>query len=408
MADEISAVNDLVTKAAEANKANASADNQEKDKSEEGKKDDSGAKADDSSKQLTTEQLAEKEAADKKILEDAEKAKVDNAGKEGAKKEDEAKPDPLVELLKETKFESLDALKAHLNKKDEKQKSPEQIKREEEVYAGNLVSYAVENELMKLEDITKYENLKGKSDEDIVYASFVTEVEDEVEAELIAERKKVGDDTKPTFEEINARIEEAFNKEYPLESENEKAKLRAQNKLAKVAREIKGPVESSYKSAKESFDQHREVANVYPKYTAKLNELIGSNVSEKLAVYSEKDGDEDVSAEIDLTEEERKSVAEKAFKKVSTPAMFKLFQEGKFDKMAEILKDETDSIIWKDYRSRGLAKVAEVFVGRGIKKGSDIGAKESFETKQAKTDTTQKADPIAAQQQVIDSTRVKK
>jgi hypothetical protein len=393
MQDGNSAINDLVTAKAAELKEQGGENNQ-------GQKKEEGSEGSNKDVQLTPEQITANEAEAKKVADEA-------AAKAEAEKKEE-KPDPLAELLKETKFESLDALKAHLTKKDEKQKSPEELKREEDVYRANLNNYAVENQLMSNDDIVKLEVIKGKADKDIVFESFSSEVKDEIVADLEKQRKVAGITDELTPAEIAEAIDEAFEKEYPLNSDNDKAKKRAENKLAKAAKEMRGPLESSFTEAKTRYDSDREVKAVYPVYVERLNKLLGESVSEKLTLYTEKDGDADVAASIDLTPEERKSVIEKAFKKTSTPEMFKLFQEKKFDKMAEILKEETDGIIWKDYRSRALAKVAEVFTKHGTGKGSDTGAKQSFETNQAKAAASNKVDTVSAEQQVIEGTRQKK
>ena len=235
MQDGNSAINDLVTAKAAELKEQGGENNQ-------GQKKEEGSEGSNKDVQLTPEQITANEAEAKKVADEA-------AAKAEAEKKEE-KPDPLAELLKETKFESLDALKAHLTKKDEKQKSPEELKREEDVYRANLNNYAVENQLMSNDDIVKLEVIKGKADKDIVFESFSSEVKDEIVADLEKQRKVAGITDELTPAEIAEAIDEAFEKEYPLNSDNDKAKKRAENKLAKAAKEMRGPLESSFTEAK--------------------------------------------------------------------------------------------------------------------------------------------------------------
>jgi hypothetical protein len=402
MQDGATSINDLVTQAAAANKAEADKANAdaggEKKENDKGDGDGEKAKAGEDAA-LTEDQKKAAAEAEKKPDDAAEKAKEDaEKAKPDAEKD---KPDPIAELLKEHKFTDLDELKEFLAKKNSKAKSEDDLKREADVYKANLNKFAVEKGVMSNDDIVKYENQKGRPDKDLVFEKFSGEVKNEIVDDLKEEL-----DREPTSAEIEEKIKESFEKEFPLESKNKSAKGRAEKKLAKEAKEIRSPFESSYTRAKESFDSERQIAEAYPGYEKKLNSIISKNITKELAVYSEKDGDKDIAASIELTDDEQKAVAEKAFKKASTPEMFKLYQEKKFDKITEILREETDTIIWKEYRSRGLQKVASTFQKLGFDKGQ-VGAKESFAMKEEKG-ATEKKDALTAQQQVLESTTAKK
>jgi hypothetical protein len=400
MPDEILSVNDIVTKHAAENPPQKESGDQSSQQENNGEKDKG---SEDSA------EVAAKLEADKKVIEDAAKLEAEKSKGTGAapteKKEGEQdKPDQLAELLKEFKFENLDALKEAIKKKDEEaaKETPEQKKRAEELYKANLQTFAVENGVMALDDFQKLETLKSKADKDLVFERYASEVRDEITDDL----KEENPDVKP--EDIDAKIKEAFEKEYPLESKNKKAKERAEKKIANEAKSMRSPLESSFNDVKSRYDEEREVSNAFPKYAEKLNELIGANITPELTVYSGKDGEEEVSVKVPLTEEERKAVVDKAFKKVSTHEMYKLYKAGKVDEISALVKDEVDAIMWKDYREKGLNEIAKEFLTRGTKKGSTTGAKNPFPVNQANPSATEKRTASDKQQEVLDSLEGKK
>jgi len=396
MQDGLSAINDLVTQAA---KGNAGGDNQENDNKDKGEGGNGGAG------DLTDEQKAKANADAKKIADDAAAAAEKEKTEKGAVKGQE--PDLLQKLLEEHKFGTVEELRAHLAKKDEKQKSPEEEKREKEVYEANLVSYAVENNLMSLEDVTKYNAIKAKSDEDLVFESFVTEFEDEVKEKIAAERKEAGDETKISDAEVLERLSEEFEKEYPTESENEKAKQRALNKLAKAAKEIRGPVESSYTTARKRFDDELGVKQSYPAYKKAMDAVVESVVPKSYSFFKDKDGDDEIDVEVEISDEDRNEILKSVSKKVENPSTYSLHKDGKAEDIKKLVEREANLLLWEKYNEAGKKKIAEKFVEIGKRKGSDIGAKQSFEMNQAKAGGGEKGTAPDAAQQVLDSTRKK-
>lgn len=387
---QVSAVNDLVTAAAKKD-----GDNQEKDKGSEG-----GAK-------LTVEQQAAADA--QKLADETAAAETKRLADEAAAKGSEEKPDLLKQLLADTKFESVEKLREHLAKKDEKQKSPEELKRETDVYKANLVSFAVENNLMSLEDITKYENLQGKENEDLVFQEFVTEVEDEIKALLEQEKKDENPDDKTpvTDADVLARINEEFEKEYPLSSTNAKTKERALKKLEKAAKEVRGSVESSYTAAKKRFDEELGIKQSYPGYKKAMDSTIEELVPKSFSFFADKDEDEEIKIDLEISDKDREEILKSVSKKIENPKTYSLHKDGKLEDVKGLVKKEVDLLLWEKYSEDGKKKLAEKYFEIGKKKGSDIGAKQSFETNQAKAGGGDKGASPDAQQQVLDSTRKK-
>lgn len=305
-------------------------------------------------------------------------------------------PDYIQNLLKEHGLSSVEELDGFLKKAKEPQKTPEQIQKEQEVYQSSLVDYAVKNDLLKLDDVVTLESMKKKSDEDLVFDQFAKEVKDEILQEL----------EDATDEEILAKVKDAFEKEYPLESQNEKVRQRAEAKIAKAAKEIREPFERSFNDAKSRYDDEISVRNEYPKYQGSMQKLINEIVPGKIDFFTDKDGDQDILADIPLTEDDKKNIIEKLKDKVvNNPETFLLHKSGKVDQIKQNIKDQLDLIVYREYAETGKKKIADTYMGIGIKKGSDTGASNSFAAQQAKAAADQQQ--ASAKDQVLDSTTKK-
>ena len=336
----------------------------------------------------TVDQIKTEEAAAA-----AEKAK---GGDDGKKKEEDTPEDPLTGLLKEFKFNSKEDLIKHLKKADEKQKSPEEIKRAEEVYRANMNAFAVENELMSLEDIHKLEEVKKATDKDLVFKKFSEEAREEVISDFDAEDK-------PTEEEIADKIKEAFEKEYPTDSKNKNAVTRAENKIKREAELIRKPFESAYEKAKERYDDEVSVRNAYPEYQKTMKKVIDSSVPASVSFYKDKDGENEISIDVELKEEDRKEILEKVAKKFQNPETFVLHQKGKSKEIQDMIAEEVEFLAWKKTEKEGKKKLAEKFEGIGVGKGSKVGAENSFETNQAKKGAEEKGNEKLKGQDAINA-----
>ena len=339
--------------------------------------------------QETPEQIAAKEAA----------AKNEGGGTPGNKDEGAGTtptPNQLEDLLKETNFKSIDELKSFLSEKNKPAETPEQIKRREEVYNANLVAYAVENELLKNDDVVRLENIKKMSDEDLVFEKLSEDVKDEILDEL-------GEDA--SDEDILKGIKDAFEKEYPLNSKSDKVRARAEAKLAKAAAEIRSPLESSFNTAKTRYDDEVSVRQEFPNYQKSMKEMTSGLIPNSINFFKDKDGDEDVVADIPITEDDKKALLEELNERViKKPETFILHKNGKAKEIQEKLQSELEYLIWKKFGDTGKKEIAKVYLSRGIAKGSDTGAKNSFATNQAGIKTQGAEGAVDAKQQVLDST----
>lgn len=277
-------------------------------------------------------------------------------------------PDPVKDLLKEFNLESLDALKERLKPKDtDRVESPEEKEKRENLYLVEMQRYAVENGLMKPDEFIQLENIKAKDDRSLVFERWLPSWKEE------------NPDTDPA--DIDRLAKEDFETEYRLNSDNEKTKNRGLAKIAKEAKEVREPLESSYTRLKADFDEDRTVKSDYPGFNKKISGLIQENIPAKVKLFETKDGEETVPVEIDLTAEQRKEIYSKVAKKVMNSSTYQLYKKGDIKALQELAQREAEATIWADQRQVGLTKIAETFLKRGDDKGYKrgvIGAKNPF------------------------------
>lgn len=299
---------------------------------------------------------------------DAEKAaaETERLANEAKEKGNEA----LNSLLKELEIENVDELKQRLQKKvEDKELTPEEKEKAENVYKANLQKYAVESGEMKLEDFHQLDTVKSKKDAELVFEKYLENWKEE----------------NPDVEEnVEDAAKADFELEYKLNSNNEKAKQRGVDRLAKDAKEIRTPLEESYNKVKESFDEEAEVRVTFPKFVKSLDKISAEVVPSKVEWFKGKDGEEDVSIEVDLSEEDRKEILDKVTKRVQNPSTYQLFVGGKEDEIKSMVSEYADALVQKKVMENGNKKIAEMFLGRGIAKGSTTGAKNSFAVNQSK------------------------
>lgn len=274
----------------------------------------------------------------------------------------------LQKLLKELEVDSVDALKEKL-KKPAADLTPEQKEKAEALYKLDLKKFAVENGVMKDEDFVQLDTLKAKQDADVVFEKFKEQYK--------AENPDVSD------EDLEQEAKDEFEEEYKLNSKNEKTKERGVSRLAKEAAEIRQPLESSFNSVKERFDNETQLKQIVPKFTEKIGLISNELVPEKKEWFVGKDGEESVPIEVEISPEDRKEIADKVSKRLQTSDIFNLYREGKVDEIKTIATDYADYLVGQKVRDAGNAKIAEIFLGRGAAKGSTIGAKNSFAVNQA-------------------------
>lgn len=359
-------VNDIVTKAAEANQANSDNGTQvlEKDKTEIKEVDKVDDKTDLSDKtDLGTQDADKKDAEKDKTVVVKEEAKADTS---------------VNDLLKELGITDISELKEKL-KAPAKELSPEEKEKQESIYKANIQKFAVEKGEMKLEDFTKLENLKNKADRDLVYDSWLEDWKEENEG---------SDDLENLYEsEIAEKAKEDFEKEFKLNSTNEKVKAKGEAKLAKAAKEIRQPLESSYNKVKDEFDREDDIRKTYPDYDKTVRKFVNDSIPEKLDFYKGKDGEIEIPIDIELSKEDKAEIAENIAKKIQNPETFSSYKKGELEALQKLAKTETDNFIFNKYKDEGLKRVAETFLSTGYKKGlakGGMGAKNSFAVNQAK------------------------
>lgn len=354
MADESSTINDLVTKAAEEykekNKENSGADS-EKDKG-------GGSEPSDAEKEAAAKA---KQEADDKVAQE-EQAKLEAAEK--------IKSEATAELLKKFKVDSLEELEKKLAEKDKKPLSKEEQEKADEVYEASLRQFAVEKGKMKLEQFDQLTTLKSKKDADLIFEKYLEDWKEE---------------NPEVKENIHESAKEDFEKEYRLNSENEKIKAKGIQRLAKEAAELRSPLESSYNDVKEEFDAVTQYRVDFPNYVKSLEKIANELVPEKVEYYRGKDGDEELPPiEIPLSADDRKEILDKITKRLQSPDSFGIWKEGKTEDLKERVSEYAEYLVGKKTKENGNAKIAEFFLGKGMDKGSKIGAENSFATQQTK------------------------
>lgn len=352
--------------------------------------------------QETPEQIAAREAAaSQQQQETAEQIAAREAAASQQQSTEDKTPAELKAMFEEFGVKSVEELKS-LIKKDEVQETPEQAKKKEESYKAAMISYAVENDLIRLDDVTKLETLKAMSDEDVVFDNFAKEIKDE-----ILEDPDLPEDV--SEEEIVSRVKEAFEKEFPINSKNEKTKLRAEAKLAKAAKDIRGPLESSFNTAKEKYNDEVSIRQAYPKYHDEMKKTVSSLVPKSYSFYKE-EGDDPVSADIELTKDDKDFIEAELTKIVQTPETFLLHKNGKVDEIKKQMEERVEFLMFKRLGDAGKRKVAELYEGRGITKGSAVGASNTFAVNRGGLNNQPKTGVKTgdeAKTDVLDSTRQK-
>jgi hypothetical protein len=240
----------------------------------------------------------------------------------------------------------------------EPEKTPEQVAKEAELEKVNFRKYAVENDLMKDDDFNSFDTLSKKQERDLVYEKFSQE--------------QLEDNPEITEDEIK----EAFESEYKLNSENEKAKARGMARLQKEASEIKNPYETAYKSAKTRYDEDRSIEAQVPAYKKFVDDLIKESAPDKLTLFKAKDGEEEISIDVDLTKEDRDELA----KTFVNPKTFRAFLDGK-EKLGDVkaaLSKKINGFLKQKYFDTALSSSFEKGKGRGTLQGSNVGANNPF------------------------------
>lgn len=312
---------------------------------------------------------------------------TENAGTENKDTKDQAAPQPEKEdkfaaLFKKHGVSSVEELDEKLSGKKELTKE-EQEKADEEREA-NLQKFAVEKGKMKLDDFNQLKTLKSKADAELVFEKYLADFKEE----------------NPDITEDVEKVAKAeFEKEYKLNHDNESVKNRGVGKLAKEAAEIRGPLENSYNEVKKEFEEEAELRETFPKFVQGVEKIANEVVPVNVDWYNGKDGEEEVKIEIPLPDTDRAEILEKVTKRLQSPETYGLFKEGKLDELKERISEYVEYLVNKKTKDIGTAKIAEMFLGRGMDKGSNVGAENKFETNQSKAGAHSKDSPSQAEKE---------
>jgi len=274
----------------------------------------------------------------------------------------EPAPDPVKSLLESLGVQSVDQLKEKLTPKKEEPKkelTPEEKEKEENVYKSNVLNYAVENGLMKPDDFVKLESLKSKADLDLVYEKFVSEQKE--------------DDPDLTDDEIK----ENFEKQYPLNSENAKAKARAEAKIKKEAAEFRTPLESSFNKAKSRFDEQRDLGNNFPEFSKTIENFVNGAIPEKFEAFKTKIGEKEVTIDVEITKEEREAIAKSVREVVQSPDNYDVYKKKDLVTLKEMTEKATMAFVRDRKMNEAFSRISEQFFKEG-KEAKAVGAENPF------------------------------
>lgn len=261
------------------------------------------------------------------------------------------------------------AITEMLHKKKEDAIPEEQKRQEAEIENANFLKYAAENNLVN-DDFKKYDSLRSQTDRDLVYNKFVAEFKE--------------DNPDIESEEFDAQAKQAFENEYRLTSENEKAKTRGEARLQKEAKELRNPAETAYNSAKEGYTDFKSVTQKGKEYIQVFDSILKEGVPDKQVInVKEKksdteDGDE-IPIDIEISKEDREKVKTKFFTQKTFKAYLDADKEGKLPEFKQSLSKKINSFILSELKGEEVyTKIATTFSRSAIKKGSNIGAEQPF------------------------------
>ena len=278
-------------------------------------------------------------------------------------------PSPIItdEELKTYGFDSKDAFKTFLAK--HKEDSVPEAERQEKanIEKANLLKFAAENKLLKVEEYNQYETLKSKSDKDLVFENYLSEYKDEHK-----------DITDPS--ELEAAAKEDFDYEYKLkDGETETAKAKGLKKLEREAKELRNPIETKVTAAQEQFKQNNNIRETYPKFEKLVKETVLKNTPDKTILYKAKDGENEIPVEIELTQKDRDAMA----KEFMTPKTFQKFLDLKPEEFNAMIDKKQQGWVKLNKFDEVNAKTFEIGKGIGVKSGSNVGAENPFPLKRS-------------------------
>ena len=265
--------------------------------------------------------------------------------------------------LKEYGFENADQLRVILRQHKESNIPVEQKEKEEQVKKADFIKFSAENGLMKVEEINAYESIKSKSDRDIRFERYLDEWKED--------NPDITDS-----DEILSNAKADFENDFKLNSENEKQKARGEARLKKEAEELRNPYTYKFQKTQAAFDERKALEGKVPEFNKAIDALIEKCTPEKLSVSKVKDGEDELPIEIELSKADREELA-KVFR---TPKTFQAYSanEKELSKFEAAVSKKVLGFLKEKYFDTTVSKAFETGKGRGVVKGSNIGAEQPF------------------------------
>jgi hypothetical protein len=263
-------------------------------------------------------------------------------------------------------LEELRAFRQTITEKESK--TQEQIAKEAEIEKAEFIKFSAENDLMKVDDFARFETAKQRQDRELVFENFSKEWKDE--------NKDATDD----------EVQEAFDNQYHVNSDSDKAKSRGEKLIAKEAKELRTPLETSYTKAKGSYEQHKVLKQDMPNFQKFIDSTIEKNISDKIKVYEKEIDSEKIAVDIEITKEEKKEIFDAVKKEIATHESYATWKkdskDGKNERLEKMIAKEVKYLINEKKQSLAYESTATKFyeVGekKGTAKGSNVGANNPF------------------------------
>lgn len=252
-------------------------------------------------------------------------------------------------------FTSIDDLKAHFNKPAEP--TEEQKQRNAQLEKADFLNYGTKEGLITVDEYQAFESLKAKADRDLVFENFTQEFKDD----------------NPDAEDYE--VEEAFNSQYHIDSNNVTLKKRGEKLLGKDAAELRIPVQSKYDTAWKAYGEKKQLDATIPQWNKLIDDTVGKLVPEKLKAFEKEIDGQKVSVEIELTAADREEIAEKF--KMNVKA-YSMFAKGENEKLSADLSRKINGYIKEKYADKIQEGIFEQAITFGKSRGSNIGATNPF------------------------------
>jgi hypothetical protein len=268
-----------------------------------------------------------------------------------------------AEDLKEYGLENADQLRTILRQHKESNIPAADKEKEEQTRKADFISFAAKEGHMKVEEINSYESLKSKSDRDLRFEKYVDEWKED--------NPEITDQ-----DEVLSQAKADFENEFKLNSDSEKQKARGEARLKKEADELRNPYTSKYEKTQSAYQERKALEGKLPEFNKAVASLIEKCTPDKLPISKVKDGEEEFPIEVELTKKER----DELIQTFVTPKTYQAYVKNEKDlsKFEGEVRKKIDGFLKVKYFETSLSKAYETGKGRGIVRGSNVGAEQPF------------------------------